>query len=95
MKKTTCFLLSMILVLTILSTDALANNKTMSMVSGDTLKLNNEIVYCKGFNVKGTNYYKLRDIAKILSNTSSKFNVDWNNNQIEIINGEEYKEVEG
>lgn len=95
MKKITCFLLSMILIFTILSTDALARNRVMSTVSEDTLKLNNEIVYCQGFNVKGTNYYKLRDIAKILSNTSSRFNVDWNNNQIQIIGGGEYEETEG
>jgi hypothetical protein len=92
MKKFSGLLLMVIIILSIFSTNVFAENKTMAKVSQDTIKLNNKTIYCEGFKISGVNYYKLRDIAEALSDTSSRFDVKWNDKEsiIEIVTGKEY-----
>lgn len=51
----------------------------------------------RGYNIGGNNYYKLRDIAYILTDTESRFNVTWDsvNNRIVLTPGEAYQPVGG
>lgn len=47
---------------------------------------------CKGFEINGSNYFKLRDIAAELSYTGSAFDISWNSKQgmIELTLGQNY-----
>lgn len=51
----------------------------------------------QGYNINGNNYYKLRDIAYVLSGTACQFNVTWSQekNRIQIAAGEPYEAVGG
>lgn len=57
-----------------------------------SLYVNGEPAYCTGFNIEGYNYFRLRDIARELSGTTSRFDVEWNSEagQVEIITGKDY-----
>lgn len=56
-----------------------------------------EVVAPQGYNINDNNYYKLRDIAYILSGTESQFNVTWeaSTDRILITSGEAYQTVGG
>ncbi len=47
------------------------------------------------YNIDGNNYYKLRDVAAILNNTKSQFNVKWNEvgKRIDLISNQSYNFV--
>lgn len=47
--------------------------------------------------INGNNYYKLRDVAAILNDTSAKFDVKWNGiaNRVDLIDGQAYSFVGG
>ncbi len=59
--------------------------------------VDNEVVTPRGYNINGSNYYKLRDIASIMNGTNSQFNVIWNKEEsrIEIISNMPYQPVGG
>ena len=56
-----------------------------------------EEVAPQGYNINDNNYYKLRDIAYILSGTGSQFNVTWEaeTDRILVTSGEAYQTVGG
>ena len=66
-------LLAVVLVLG-LAAPALAAN---TMRSVQNLTVNGEAVECEKYNIDGYNYFKLRDLAKLLDGTNSQFNVDY------------------
>ncbi len=49
----------------------------------------------KGYNIEGSNYFKLRDIAAVLADTDSKFSINYNKEKrvIDIENGKDYKKL--
>ncbi len=49
------------------------------------------------YNIGGNNYFKLRDVATVMSGTEKQFNVTWNGEKscIELISGKPYKPVGG
>lgn len=65
--------------------------------SSADLRVNGEKVTVNGYNVNDSNYFKIRDIAMLLSNTSKSFNVEWDskNNAIKIVPGEDYVPIGG
>lgn len=66
--------------------------------STDNMTLDsNEIKPSKpaGYNLADRNYYKLRDIAMALKDSSAKFQVKWENNAIYIETGKDYTPVGG
>lgn len=69
-----------------------ADNTAKAKVTDSRTYFNGEEIDFNGFNIAGSNYYRLRDIAKELSGTSSQFDITWNskNNAIEIITGQAY-----
>lgn len=49
------------------------------------------------YNINGNNYYKLRDIAFVMSGSDAQFNVEWNekNGRIDVTTGQAYTPVGG
>lgn len=66
-------------------------------LSTHRVSVDGELVEPQGYNVNGSNYYKLRDIAYILNGTKSQFNVSWDaeNNQIDLTSNTSYQAVGG
>jgi exopolysaccharide biosynthesis protein len=67
-------------------------NPTTSSVVVDGKKIGLD-----AYNIENSNYFKLRDIAMILSNTSKCFDVQWDNekNAITLVKNKEYTTVGG
>lgn len=59
--------------------------------------VNGEEVSFDAYNINGNNYFKLRDIAKVLSETSAHFDVSWDatNNAIALTTNQDYTDVGG
>lgn len=59
--------------------------------------VNGERVEFEAYNINDNNYFKLRDIAKVLSGTDKQFDVAWNGDtsSIDLISGEAYTVVGG
>lgn len=92
MKKIFNILLILLMVAPMLSTTVFAGNTVKATVTVSSTYINGEESDSYGFNILGSNYFRLRDIAKNFSGTSSQFDVSWNNknNAIEIITGQRY-----
>ncbi|SMB91604.1 hypothetical protein SAMN00017477_1822 [Peptoniphilus asaccharolyticus DSM 20463] len=61
------------------------------VVSPQKVNLNGKDVTIAGYNINGENYFKLRDLAMILNETSSKFSVDYTEGKVVLTLGKEYK----
>ncbi|MBR2897828.1 MAG: hypothetical protein IKC04_08120 [Oscillospiraceae bacterium] len=46
--------------------------------SKQKLSVDGTIVKCESYNIDGSNYFKLRDIAMLLNGTQAQFSVKWN-----------------
>ena len=60
--------------------------------------VNGKAVTPQAYNVDGYNYFKLRDVAYLLSDTTAPFNVTWTPSQssvIHLISGQKYQKVGG
>lgn len=57
-----------------------------------SLFLNDSRVFITGFNINGSNYFRIRDLAKALNGTGARFEVTWNAaaNQVELLTGQPY-----
>lgn len=70
---------------------------TQFVVSPSTARISvdGNYVNVSGFNINGSNYYKIRDVALILRGTQSKFEVSWNEylGKIEIKTGTKYTAI--
>jgi len=55
-----------------------ADNRIWAVPSTANVKVNSNEVHINAFTINNNNYFKLRDIAYILSKTKSAFNVGWN-----------------
>lgn len=70
------FAIGLILVLLfVLAIPALAFN---AQLSAQNLSVNGIVYACEKYNIDGNNYFKLRDLAQLLNNTGSQFDVGWN-----------------
>ena len=90
--------LALALVLTMLVSlcvPALADHKVQ--VSTQNLQVNGEAAACEKYNIDGSNYFKLRDLAALLDGTTSQFNVDYDKTEkaIVITTGEAYTTKDG
>ena len=77
----------------IASYDAVNNISARLAISN--IRVNGEDVSISGYSVNDQSYYKIRDIAMLLRDTSKKFNVTWDNGAIQIRIGEDYRVVGG
>ncbi|MBT2292774.1 hypothetical protein J7E73_27310 [Paenibacillus albidus] len=92
MKKIVTMLLVLALVIPSLGNHASAGTATKAKVSGSKVSINGAEGDLYGFNISGSNYFRLRDIARNFSGTSSQFDISWNpsTSAIEIIRGQAY-----
>lgn len=92
MKRMFSLLLIVLMLTPIVNVTAYADNTVKATVSESSTYFNGEEKEGYGFNIAGNNYYRLRDIAKNFSGTTSQFNASWNNksNAIEITTGRPY-----
>ncbi len=62
-----------------------------------TVLLNGMQVRPVGYNINGNNYYKLRDIAQLLSGSTAQFGINWNRETrtIQLVPGTSYTPVGG
>lgn len=74
-----------------------AVNSLTAERSDAILSINGREYELVGYNVNNSNYYKIRDIAMLMSTTSARFNVEWDPrlNGIAIITGEKYEVIGG
>ncbi len=68
-----------------------------AQISPQTIIVNGESVEMEVYNIDGSNYFKLRDIAMLLNGTESGFSVDYDAEKREMITetGEDYAPVGG
>ena len=92
MKKALSILLVLLLALSILPTAAFAEGPTV-VLSPQNLRVNGAKIACEKYNIDGSNYFKLRDIAMVLSGTGSEFSVGWDGEKkvISVVTGESYE----
>ena len=62
------------------------------VLSPQNLRVNGAKIACEKYNIDGSNYFKLRDIAMVLSGTGSRFSVGWDGEKkvISVVAGESY-----
>ncbi len=48
-----------------------------TVLSTQALKVNDKDIDCEKYNIDGSNYFKLRDLAELLNGTNSQFDVDY------------------
>ena len=86
-------LLAVVLVLG-LAAPALA---ATTMRSVQKLTVNGEAVECDKYNIDGYNYFKLRDLAMLLTDTGSRFSVDYDTERDAVVirRGAEYAPIGG
>ncbi len=92
MKKAAQRLLLLLLALSLLSAGALASEAKV-VLSGQSLRVDGKQVDCEKYNIDGSNYFKLRDIAYVLRSTGSRFSVSWDgeNKCVSLVTGEDYE----
>ncbi len=91
MKKIFSFLLVLVLMAGLLAAGASAAGTTV-MVSRQNLRADGVTIACEKYNIDGSNYFKLRDIAYLVNGTGSQFSVGYDEVKrvISIVTGEEY-----
>ena len=90
MKKLLAILLAVCLLLT-LGIPAFAGAET-TVLSSQKLTVNGKAVNCEKYNVDGSNYFKLRDLAYVLNGTDAQFNVTYDaaSRTMQVTTGEPY-----
>ena len=87
-------LLAVALLLTLLAPMAGAADVRLS---SHTLKVNGQTVPCGAYNIDGSNYFRLRDLAMLLTDTGSRFSVDYDTERDAVVirRGAEYAPIGG
>ena len=65
------------------------------VVSTQRLTIDGELVDVQPYNIDGANYFKLRDLAALLTGTGSQFNVDYAAPNMIVTTGEAYTPIDG
>ncbi|MDN4066638.1 hypothetical protein QYF50_01920 [Paenibacillus vini] len=92
MKRIFGLLLVLLLVTPAFGIKTFASNTVKAAVTGSSTYFDGEEKSSNGFNIAGSNYFNLRDLARNFSGTPSQFNITWNpgNQAIEIETGKAY-----
>lgn len=100
--KRVSILMALLMILSVMvSSFAFAENaeKVFSTAkpTNSTVLVNGSRVEFESYNINNNNYFKLRDLAKVLSGTEKQFQVIWNDEvkSIELISNKPYTEVGG
>ena len=91
MKKYLSFFFALVLIAGLLSVGAMAEGATV-MLSRQGLRADGKTIACEKYNIDGSNYFKLRDIAWLVNGTGSQFSVGYDEvkKTVSIVTGEEY-----
>ncbi|MBR2742028.1 MAG: hypothetical protein IKD89_00370 [Clostridia bacterium] len=94
MKKIIAILLAVMLLVAMAAVPASAASV---VASSQNLSVNNVPADCDKYNIDGSNYFKLRDLAALLNGTESQFDVGWDaeNGVIAITTGAAYSSPDG
>ena len=89
MKRTISLLLTLCLLLVLVPMALAATN---AVLSPQGLTVDGRAVNCEKYNIDGSNYFKLRDIAQLLNGTESQFAVGWDaaSSTVSIVTGQAY-----
>ncbi len=92
MKKRFAFLSLVLCFALLLSLTAFAADVRLS---NQSLKIDGESVYAQAYNIDGSNYFRLRDLAYLLSGTEACFSVSYvkATNSVVIVTGEDYTPI--
>ncbi len=68
-----------------------------TVVSSQKLSINGTLADCERYNIDGSNYFKLRDLALLLNGTESRFSVEYDEETgvMSVVTGEAYTPVGG
>ncbi len=94
MKKAMSLLLSLVFIAGLLVTPAMAAGGRPSVsLSKQYLSVDAKFISCEKYNIDGSNYFKLRDLAYLLNGTKSQFSVGWDarSNTVTISTGAAYR----
>lgn len=74
-----------------------ANNTITATPTSSKVLVNGTAVEFDAYTINDNNYFKLRDVAKVVSGSEKQFEVTWNgtNNAIELVSGQPYTVVGG
>ncbi len=91
MKKFLSFLLVPVLIAGLLSAGAMAADAAV-MLSRQKLRADGKTIACEKYNIDGSNYFKLRDVAYLVNGTGSQFSVGYDEARktVSIVTGEAY-----
>jgi hypothetical protein len=94
MKKLLSLLLCLALLCPLLAAGASAYDVVLSP---QKLMVNGQYVECEKYNIDGSNYFKLRDLAFLLKDTAAVFGVDYiaAENAVQVVPGMPYEPVGG
>ena len=94
MKRVIAGLISLLLSLSALSVGTYAQTvkSVTAQPASSSVLINGKNVSFEAYNITGNNYFKLRDIAVVLSGTLKKFDIVWDSekNTITLTSGKEY-----
>lgn len=95
MRKFLSILLVFVLLASFMTIGAFAS--TVATPTSASVLVNGSVVSFEAYNIDGSNYFKLRDLAKALSGSQKQFEVGWDaaNNAIGLISGKAYTPVGG
>ncbi|WP_058259732.1 stalk domain-containing protein [Fenollaria timonensis] len=97
MKKKISMLLAILMLITIIPTAFADGAKEMKAVkSSQKITLDKEVVEVAAYNIAGSNYLKLRDVATIMTGKKKQFNIDYNAERklIVVETGKPYTKLE-
>lgn len=97
MKKKISMLLAILMLITIIPTAFADGAKEMKAIkSSQKITLDKEAVEVAAYNIAGSNYLKLRDVAAIMSGKKNQFNIDYNAERklIVVETGKPYTKLE-
>ena len=94
MKKLLSISLAVLLIFSVFSIPASALSASPT---ASTVLVNGKVVAFDAYNISGNNYFKLRDLAYVLSGTQKQFEVAWSGaaNAISLTSGRPYTVVGG
>ena len=90
LKKLLSLAAALALCLTLLP--ALPVSAAQVLLSPQKLTVDGNSISCEKYNIDGRNYFKLRDLALLLTGTGSRFSVDWDAaaGQVTVASGRDY-----
>jgi len=96
LKKALCLTMLLSILISVMGVTAAADSMS-ALPSSSKILLNGSSVSLQAYNIEGHNYFKLRDLALILSGTDKQFDVSFDReaNAINIFTGSPYTPVGG